>query len=63
MGISFAVSGSGEAFAALWPSTATTDLPVEAETVLPLDPLPDAVARWVDTVVLTPPPDFGPTGP
>jgi hypothetical protein len=63
VGISFAVSGSEAAFGTLWPAAATMELPVPAETPLPLDPLPDDVARWIDTVVLTPPPDFGPTNP
>lgn len=63
VGISFAITGPAEAFAALWPEAADLEMPVADETALPLEVLPDDVSPWVDAVVLTPPPDFGPTSP
>lgn len=63
VGISFAITGPSEAFTALWPDTAALESPVADETALPLDRLPDDVTAWVDAVVLTAPPDFGPTSP
>jgi hypothetical protein len=63
VGISFAITAPVETFAELWPEAADLEMPVAEETALPVGLLPDDVSPWLDSVVLTPPPDFGPTGP